>query len=303
MATINIRGAYHTYELTPPKASFSPVLVFIHGWLLSRSYWQPLIDKLAPDYQCLIYDLRGFGDSQHPRDKTQKTPSKLNSELPDEPDVAGLSTSSYTLAAYAQDLAVLLQKLGIDKAWLIGHSLGGSIALWGASVASERVNGVICLNAGGGIYLREEFERFRAAGQQFLKRRPRWLCYVPLIELLFTRAQVARPLSRRWGRQRVIDFVVANQEAALRSLLDSTTEVEVHRLPQVVSQLKQPVYFIAGAKDTVMEPKYVRHLASFHKLFQGCGENVIEIPGCGHMAMVEQPDAVNIQIRKILANY
>jgi len=51
-----------------------------------------------------------------------------------------------------------------------------------------------------------------------------------------------------------------------------------------------------------MEPKYVRHLASFHKLFEGCGENVFEIPGCGHMAMVEQPEAVDTQIRQILAN-
>jgi pimeloyl-ACP methyl ester carboxylesterase len=302
MATIDILGASHAYELTPPTASSSPVLVFIHGWLLSRSYWQPLIERLAPDYQCLIYDLRGFGDSQPPMDKAQATLENLDSELPDT-DAASLSTSSYTLAAYAQDLCLLLQKLNIDRAWLIGHSLGGSIALWGASVASERVKGVICLNAGGGIYLREEFERFRAVGQRLVKRRPRWLRYVPLIDLLFTRAMVARPLARRWARQRVIDFVVAHPEAALRALLDSTTEAEVHRLPQVVSQLNQPVYFIAGAKDTVMEPKYVRHLASFHKLFQGCGDNVIEIPGCGHMAMVEQPEAIDTQIRKILANY
>jgi pimeloyl-ACP methyl ester carboxylesterase len=302
MATIDILGASHAYELTPPTASSSPVLVFIHGWLLSRSYWQPLIDRLSPDYQCLIYDLRGFGDSQPPMDKAQGTLENFDSELPDR-DAANLSTSSYTLAAYAQDLCILLQKLNIDRAWLIGHSLGGSIALWGASVASERVKGVICLNAGGGIYLREEFERFRAVGQRLVKRRPRWLRYVPLIDLLFTRAMVARPLARRWARQRVIDFVVAHPEAALRALLDSTTEAEVHRLPQVVSQLKQPVYFIAGAKDTVMEPKYVRHLASFHKLFQGCGDNVIEIPGCGHMAMVEQPEAIDTQIRKILANY
>jgi pimeloyl-ACP methyl ester carboxylesterase len=302
MATIDILGASHAYELTPPTASSSPVLVFIHGWLLSRSYWQPLIDRLAPDYQCLIYDLRGFGDSQPAMEKTQETLENLDSELPDT-EAASLSTSTYTLAAYAQDLCILLQKLNIDRAWLIGHSLGGSIALWGASVASERVKGVICLNAGGGIYLREEFERFRAVGQRLVKRRPRWLRYVPLIDLLFTRAMVARPLARRWARQRVIDFVVAHPEAALRALLDSTTEAEVHRLPQVVSQLKQPVYFIAGAKDTVMEPKYVRHLASFHKLFQGCGDNVIEIPGCGHMAMVEQPEAIDTQIRKILANY
>jgi pimeloyl-ACP methyl ester carboxylesterase len=303
MPTIDILGAPHVYELTPPTASSSPVLVFIHGWLLSRSYWQPLIDKLAPVYQCLIYDLRGFGDSQPEMDKAQRKRLKLDSKLADESKTTGLSTASYTLAAYAQDLGVLLQQLNINRAWLIGHSLGGSIALWGASMLPECVEGVICLNAGGGIYLKEEFERFRAAGQQLVKLRPLWLSYIPLIDLLFTRAQVARPLARRWGRQRIIDFVIANPEAAMRALLDSTTEAEVHRLPQMVSQLKQPVYFIAGAKDTVMEPKYVRHLASFHKLFQVDGDNVIEIPGCGHMAMVEQPEAIAIQIRKILANH
>ncbi len=294
MATIEILGATHAYELTPPTGSSAPVLVFVHGWLLSRSYWQPLIERLTPDYQCLIYDLRGFGDSQP---QVQKTSLPLESELVD------LSAYSYTLAAYAADLGILLQQLKIEQAWLIGHSLGGGIALWGALMLPERVFGVICLNAGGGIYLKEEFERFRAAGQELLKRRPRWLCSVPLLDLLFTRTQVARPLARQWGRQRVIDFVVANHEAALGSLLDSTTEAEVHRLPQVVSKLVQPVYFMAGAKDKVMEPKYVRHLASFHTLFQGCGANVVEIPECGHMAMVEQPDLVAGELRQILANY
>lgn len=302
MATIDIRGVPHAYELTPPTASSAPVLVFIHGWLLSRNYWQPLIDRLAPDYQCLSYDLRGFGDSQPQWDKGQKMRSRVSLEEITV-DTTNSSTESYTLADYAEDLGFLLQHLGIERAWLIGHSLGGSIALWGASLVSDRVKGVICLNAGGGIYLKEEFERFRAFGQQLVARRPRWLCYIPLIDLLFTRAQVARPLERRWGKQRIIDFVIAHPEAALRTLLDSTTQAEVHRLPQVVSQLKQPVYFIAGAQDTVMEPKYVRHLASFHELFQGYGENVIEIPGCGHMAMVEQPEAVDTEIRQILTSY
>lgn len=304
MAIIDILGVPHEYELTPPTASSSPVLVFIHGWLLGRSYWQPLIERLSPDYQCLIYDLRGFGNSQPPKPKIQETPSKLDWELLEDSNTVDvdISTASYTLAAYAADLGILLQQLGIEQAWLIGHSLGGSIALWGAHKLPERVCGVICLNAGGGIYLKEEFEKFRAAGQQLVKTRPNWLRYVPLLDLMFTRAMVARPIARKWGRQRLIDFVVAHPEAALRTLLDSTTEAEVHRLPQVVSKLQQPVYFIAGEQDKVMEPKYVRHLASFHKLFEGCGENVFEIPGCGHMAMVEQPEAVDTQIRQILTN-
>lgn len=102
MAIIDILGVPHEYELTAPTASSFPVLVFIHGWLLGRSYWQPLIERLSSDYQCLNYDLRGFGDSQPPTSKTQTTPSKLDLEFSEEldSDTVDISTSSYTLAAY-----------------------------------------------------------------------------------------------------------------------------------------------------------------------------------------------------------
>lgn len=289
MAIVEIQGEPHTYELTSPVQPSAPVLVFIHGWLLSRRYWQPLLERLSSQYQCLTYDLRGFGDSR----KTSSPVSASNSS----------SSQSYTLTAYAQDLKFLLEHLDIQSAWLVGHSLGGTIALWGANQCSEQVQGVICLNAGGGIYLREEFERFRHAGQQLIQHRPRWLSYVPGINWVFSRAMVAHPLAREWGRQRVEDLLRASEEAALGALLDSTTEDEVHLLPQMVSRLHQPVYFVAGEKDQVMESKYVSHLASFHPLFQHCGENVIEISDCGHMSMVEKPDAVADIIQNILQKH
>lgn len=286
MPTIDILGAPHVYDLTAPLDS-PEVLVFIHGWLLSRNYWRPLIDALSPYHQCLAYDLRGFGSSQPCR-------SSNGSQL---------ACTGYGLVDYAKDLGLLLKELGIETAWLIGHSLGGSIALWGANQLPQQVKGVVCLNSGGGIYLKEEFERFRSAGQQLVKLRPRWISYLPFLDLLFARANVVKPIASAWGRQRLIDFVIAHPEAALGTLLDSTTEEEVHRLPQLVSRLQQPVYFITGSQDTIMEPQYVRHLASFHPLFQDCGANVLEIPDCGHLSMVEHPETVATQIRTILAQH
>jgi pimeloyl-ACP methyl ester carboxylesterase len=244
---------------------------------------------LASNYQCLTYDLRGFGDSQSDGGGYTEPSEPLN--------------SCYTPAAYARDLEILLEKLDISCAWLVGHSLGGTIALWGASQLSDRVKGVVCINAGGGIYLKEEFERFRAVGKQLVKMRPGWLSHLPLADFVFGRDSVARPIGRSWGRQRLRDFVGANPEAALGALLDSTTEAQIHLLPQIVSQLKQPVYFIAGTKDKIMEPKYVLHLASFHWMFQGCGENVLQLPDCGHLAMVEQPDAVASYLQNILKEH
>jgi len=280
MPSINISGVTHAYDFLPAQIQTkTPVVVLIHGWLLSRQYWQPLVQNLALNYSCLCYDLRGFGDSQ----------------------ASDQQESNYSLLSYAHDLKTLLEELDIKEAWLVGHSLGGSIALWAAQCCSDRVQGVICLNAGGGVYLKEEFDRFRQAGQQLIKYRPQWLPYLPLIDVLFTRAMVAKPLARCWGRQRVIDFVKADAVAAVGSLLESTTEAEVHRLPQLVSQLKQPVYFIAGEKDRIMEPKYVGHLASFHHLFQCQGNNLIEIPDCGHMSMVEKTEQVTVILEEILS--
>jgi pimeloyl-ACP methyl ester carboxylesterase len=111
---------------------------------------------------------------------------------------------------------------------------------------------------------------------------------------------VSQTLSKRWGKQRVIDFVAANYDAALRSLLDSTLPQEVHLLPQIVAQLRQPLYFLAGQQDRVMELKYVYHLASFHHPFQEGCQNVVKIPECGHMGMLEQREAIAHRIQEIL---
>ncbi|MEB3341311.1 alpha/beta hydrolase [Okeania sp.] len=280
MATIDIRAVPHTYELTNPTQS-PDILIFIHGWLLSRHYWQPLIQRLSADYQCLSYDLRGFGDSH--LDSTQR---KL--------------ISTYSLTAYAEDLATLIARLNISTAWLIGHSLGGTIALHAAYKIFNVIKGVVCVNSGGGIYLKEEFHQFRSVGAQIIKFRPSWLPYLPFLGQIYTRTQVVTPLSRKWGQQLLFDFVAASYEAALGSLLESTTESEVHKLPEIVSELKQPVYFITGAKDKIMEPKYVRHLAGFHWMFEEDGKNILEIPKCGHLSMLEKPDILAAHIRSLL---
>jgi 2-succinyl-6-hydroxy-2,4-cyclohexadiene-1-carboxylate synthase len=305
MAIIDISGVPHAYDLTAPTDE-PCALVFIHGWLLSRSYWQPLIERLASIYQCLAYDLRGFGSSQlccHAQQNGHQ--AAMSSLQPDwrNTEAGNFDVSCYRPVAYAKDLAILLETLNLSNVWLIGHSLGGTIALWSAAQLPEQVKGVICLNSGGGIYVKEEFERFRTAGQQLLKLRPRWLPYLPLLDLLFTRTAVGRPIERCWGRQRLVDFVNAHLEAALGTLLDSTTESEVHLLPQIVSKIQQPVYFLAGTQDAIMEPKYVRHLASFHSMFQLDGENVIELPNCGHLAMVEQPDLVAEYIHTLIKRH
>ena len=285
MPTVSIPSAAHAYDLTKSGSkggsTASPdcceTIVFIHGWLLSRSYWQPLVAELSADYHCLTYDLRGFGESTLP--------------VTEIPLAASEAFSLYSLAAYAQDLEQLLDRLGLDRVWLLGHSLGGSIALWAAYLFPHRTKGVICLNAGGGIYIDEAFEKFRTAGQQMVKFRPSWLTRLPLLPQVFARMMVKRSLGTRWGRQRIQDFVRADRLAAEGALLESTTAEEVGRLPLLMSKLTQPVHFITASQDKVMPPRFVRYLANFHPRFVE-GESVSELSECGHMAMIEQTTAV-----------
>ncbi len=320
MPTVDIFGIPHTYNLSAnpypssasassPAASTGPeTLVFIHGWLLSQVYWQPLVTQLSEDYRTLTYDMRGFGgsvlpdlspDSQAPRDihlppGKSWYPSANNDSSP-------YNVTPYSLAAYAHDLGKLLDHLGLENVWLMGHSLGGSVALWSAYLFPQQVKGVICLNAGGGIYIPNEFEKFRAAGQQMVKFRPAWLPNVPLLPRVFTQAMVHKKLDIRWGQQRVKDFVRADRDAAKGALLESTTAEEVHQLPKLVGQLEQPVHFITASQDTVMLPRYVNYLASFHSQF--AQETMVsEIPDCGHMAMVEQPEAVEAIVREVISH-
>ncbi len=328
MLTESIRGVPHAYDfihaqkharLADPSVG-AQSLVFIHGWLLSRTYWQPLVQTLSADYSCLTYDMRGFGEStltsrqldsrrlekpiegslqndliqpiELPADRTLMDPNSGQ-------QIETYQASAHGLAAYAKDLEALLNQLGLDDVWLVGHSLGGSIALWAAYLLPERVRGVVCINAGGGIYIEKEFEKFRAAGQQMLKFRPSWLTRLPLLPRIFSRLMVEQPLPIRWGQQRLRDFIRADAQAAKGSLLESTTLEEVYLLPQLVSQIRQPVHFITATEDTIMPPRYVQYLASFHSGFES-GEIVSKISNCGHMAMVEQPEAVAQIIESIL---
>ncbi|MBU6228424.1 MAG: alpha/beta hydrolase [Cyanobacteria bacterium REEB459] len=291
MAITTVFGVPHYYELT--RAGAGLPLVFIHGWLLSHKYWQPILSRLGQDHTCLTYDLRGFGQSRF----------ALDQFIPGLPAAAARlqsSPSAYSLATYARDLGELLHQLQLDSVWLVGHSLGGSIALWTAYCFPELVKGVICLNAGGGIYIEKDFQQFRQVGQQIIRWRSPWLKYLPLLPLLLSRAMVVKPLGYRWGYRRLQDLVEADPQAALGALLESTTEAEVHLLPRLVSSLSQPTYFLAGCQDAIMDPKFVKHLAAYLPTTSSTLGPVIELANCGHMAMLEQPQKVSETILKLV---
>jgi len=79
-------------------------LVLVHGFPLDRAFWNPLLPHLEAHFDCIVPDLRGFGESP-------------------------ATETGYSLDDMAADLGVLLGELGLPGAFLAGHSMGGYIAL------------------------------------------------------------------------------------------------------------------------------------------------------------------------------
>ena len=104
-----------------------PVMLFIHGWLNDASVWSGVIDQLASDHRCLAVDLRGHGASE----------------------AAG--AGNYGRDLVLDDLRRLLDARNIDAAVLVGHSLGGYLALALAIEDPGRVAGLGLVAAGPGF--------------------------------------------------------------------------------------------------------------------------------------------------------
>jgi pimeloyl-ACP methyl ester carboxylesterase len=101
-----------------------PALVLIHGITATSRTWREVLPRLAEHHTVLAPDLLGHGESAKPR-------------------------GDYSLGAYASGVRDLMTALGIDKASVIGHSLGGGVAMQFAYQFPERLERLVLVSSGG----------------------------------------------------------------------------------------------------------------------------------------------------------
>lgn len=82
----------------------APPVLFLHGISSRHNTWRPVVDALADDHRLVMWEARGHGESDHP-------------------------AAGYLLPDYAADLSALLDVLQIERPAIVGHSLGGMIAM------------------------------------------------------------------------------------------------------------------------------------------------------------------------------
>src|SRR4051794_22843041 len=114
----------HGHRVTYRTAGSGPVVVLVHGITGSCATWDLVIDRIAQNYTVVAPDLLGHGESAKPR-------------------------GDYSLGAYASGIRDLLAALGHDRATIVGHSLGGGIAMQFAYQYVERCERLALVGSGG----------------------------------------------------------------------------------------------------------------------------------------------------------
>ena len=276
MPLINVRGVDHYYEWIPESlpSKEKPVMVFIHGWGGSARYWESTAKALSDTFDCLLYDLRGFGRSPLPQE-----PVELLYEMED----------------YAEDLAVLLDALGLSRVYINAHSLGASAATLFLNRYPERVERAILTCSGVFEYEEKSFTAFHKVGGYVVKFRPRWFLQIPFAGSLFMARFLHRPLPAAVSRAFLEDYLVADYNAALGTMLTAVSKYAAEVMPQEFARLSVPTLLISGEYDKIIPAALGRKAAQLSEKVEYC-----EISGTAHFPMLEKPDVYLERVREFL---
>jgi pimeloyl-ACP methyl ester carboxylesterase len=239
-----------------------PPLLLLNGYAATGADWDPVfLGGLAAHFRVICPDNVGLG----------------RSTLADGEKVGGA-------AGMAADSIALLDAMGIERAAVVGWSMGGFIAQSLVRRGPERVSalGLISTHTGGADCVNCAPEVFRQLIDHSGTPREQ---ATRLLALLFPPDRAAE-VDERFG-----DLVAAGRAALSEPVLFMQEEalVDWHGRPTALSVLDPavPTAIVHGGSDTVVPPGNAEVLARFHP-----GATVTVLPGCAHAPMAQEPAAV-----------
>lgn len=243
-----------------------PTVLLIHGIGSSSDTWANLLPELAHRYRVIAPDLLGHGCSDKPR-------------------------GDYSVPAFANGIRDLLEILDIDMVTLVGHSLGGGVAMQFAYQFPERTERLVLVSTGGAG--RSVTPWLRAASL------PGAHLALSSLRLSTVRAQTATALRllRVFGTgpgqdaPDVLRVVDALQDPASRDAFLRTLRAVVDWRGQVVTMLDRcyltagmPTLLVGGSRDRVVP---ARHAEWVHAAMPGSRLEIFE--GAGHFLFHDEP--------------
>ncbi len=257
----------HGHRVCYRRAGEGPPIVLIHGITSSSSNWEKVAERLAEHHTVLAPDLVGHGDSAKPR-------------------------GDYSMGAFASGVRDLLVALDIQRATIVGHSLGGGVAMQFSYQFPELTERLALVSSGG---LGPEVHSFLRAATL-----PGAELVIPLLagrRLLSAGRVVGRTLDRvgvRLGND-VLEMARGHAslgDAATRSAFVHTLRASVDPTGQRVRATDRlylatrlPLLIVWGARDRIIP---LAHGRRAHELVPGSRLEVFE--RSGHFPHLDEPD-------------
>jgi pimeloyl-ACP methyl ester carboxylesterase len=271
--SLNIRGLNH--HIQEWGDSSKPLLVLLHGWMDCGATYKFVSDHLVEDYFLVAPDWRGFGQTDH--------------------------APSYWFPDYFADLEKLLDHYSPNQPVnLVGHSMGGNIALMYAGIQPHRVNKVLSLEAMGmaSTDISEAPEKYRRWIREITSDEPSKV--YPHFDALCYSVHKGNPsiapetiieLAQMWGEP-------FGEQGAYRLKHD-----HAHRYANPVRysfEDVQEVWKEVTAKVGLvmaLDSTYYQRFAKFGRIDEAKSAlrvaegDYFEVEHCGHMLHIEQPEA------------
>jgi pimeloyl-ACP methyl ester carboxylesterase len=255
MMSIAIADGVRVYYETHGKG---PAVVFAHGAGGHHAIWWQQIPYFRDRYTLIALDFPGFGNSDSDR-------------------------GEYDVREFPSCILAVLDAAGIERAVLVGQSLGAPPSLSLAVRSPERVAGVVLAHSAGGIghdEITAMVRADRAAAEQ-----------LPVIDRLMSKRVQKEEPEKVFLFQQMGTFNVA-RVPELRNLWVSATPIA--QVKDAIAAGVQ-VWFLAGDDDAVIRPATYKRLAELlpHARFE-------VIPGAPHSMYWEAPDLFNAALDRIL---
>ncbi len=232
MSAILVDGGLIHYETFGRGKS----LVFVHGWLGSWRYWMPTMEDLAVKYRTYALDLWGFGDS----DKRDR----------------------YSVEDYINLLESFLDELGIWRTALVGHALGGTVAVRFAALYPERVERLLAVSlpiTGEAISIKALTLDSGSVFGRFFRKPPEY--------------------------QSVIQEMEKTARDAVETSVQSVMRLDLRR---DIARVNVPLLVVYGGKDNVIDPAQAQ-------LLEDTDANVrpMALDSARHFPMLEERSKFN----------
>jgi pimeloyl-ACP methyl ester carboxylesterase len=253
MKKININGIQIAYAR---KGTGVP-LVLVHGYPLDHTIWDEVIPALENDFDIILPDQRGFGSS----------------------DVV---ENQYKILDMAADIAGLLDQLGIEKAAIAGHSMGGYISLSFARAYPEHVLGLGLIAS-------------QASADPPERKQGR---YEAAAEIMKTGVEpVAESMSAKLTPDEQVQvfvrgLIAKQQPAGLAGALKAMAERDDST--SILSGFNFPVVVVHGEADELIPLQRAQEIKAAVP-----HATLIELSGVGHMPMMENPGATATALKNL----